>query len=69
MTRNHDLRRERFRQQMSLTKLARESKTDRNTIRELELGERRPRMTTAARIAKALDVEISEVFDITEVKG
>jgi DNA-binding XRE family transcriptional regulator len=59
---NIDLQRERFRQQMSRTALAHRTHLSRKCLLDIELGRTRPRMDTAARIAQALNVDVSDLF-------
>ena len=66
---NLDLKRERFRQQMSRTELARHTNISRKSLLEIEERRSRVRMHNAARIAKALQVEIEDVFQPDEVIG
>jgi DNA-binding XRE family transcriptional regulator len=66
---NLDLKRERFRQQMSRTALSHQSGISRKALLDIETGRRRPRMNTASQIAKALDCEVHEIFNVAEVIG
>lgn len=66
---NLDLKRERFRQQMSRSALSRQTGLSRTALLDLEQRRTRPRMDTAARIAKALDCEVDQIFDVAEVIG
>lgn len=66
---NLDLRRERFRQQMTRSALERSTGLSRKSLLDIEERRVRPRLDTAARIAKALDREVSDLFDFDEVIG
>lgn len=66
---NLDLQRERFRQQMSRSALSQRSGISRKALLDVERRRTRPRMDTAARIAKALDCEVEAIFDVAEVIG
>lgn len=66
---NLDLQRERFRQQMSRTALSQQTNISRKCLIDVELRRTRVRMDTAARIAKALNVEITDLFLCDEVIG
>lgn len=66
---NLDLQRERFRQQMSRTALSQRTNISRKCLIDVELRRTRVRMDTAARIAKALNVEITDLFLCDEVIG
>lgn len=66
---NYDLQRARFAQQMSKSELARKASISRKGLHEIETRQVRPRLDTAARIAKALDREILDVFEMDEVIG
>jgi DNA-binding XRE family transcriptional regulator len=66
---NLDLQRERLRQQMSRAALSRQTNVSRKALIDIEMRRTRVRFDTAARIAKALDVPITDVFDCAEVIG
>jgi len=66
---NLDLQRERFRQQMTRASLSRRTHVSRKSLLEIEQRRVRPRLDTAGRIAKALNVEIVDLFDESEVIG
>lgn len=66
---NLDLQRERFRQQMTRAALSRQTAISRKALIDIEQRRTRVRLDTAARIAKALDVEITDVFRCEEVIG
>ena len=66
---NLDLQRERFRQQMTRTALAQRTHVSRKSLLDIEQRRVRPRLDTASRIAKALKVEITDLFDESEVIG
>jgi DNA-binding XRE family transcriptional regulator len=66
---NLDLQRERFKQQMTRTALARQTHLSRKAILDIELRRTRPRLDTASRIAKALNVAVTDLFAMEEVIG
>lgn len=66
---NLDLKRERFRRQMSRSALSRDTSLSRKALIDIEERRVRPRFDTASRIAKALDCEVHEIFDVAEVIG
>lgn len=66
---NLDLQRERFRQQMTRAALSQRTHISRKSLFDIEQRRVRPRLDTAARIAKALKVQITDVFDEGEVIG
>lgn len=66
---NLDLKRERFRQQMNRSALSRQTGISREALLDIELRRTRPRMDTASRIAKALNVEVIDLFQLDEVIG
>lgn len=66
---NLDLKRERFRQQMNRSQLSRQTGISREALLDIELRRTRPRMDTASRIAKALNVEVIDLFQLDEVIG
>lgn len=66
---NLDLQRERFRQQMTRAALSRRTNISRKSLYDIEKRRVQPRLDTAARIAKALKVEITDLFDESEVIG
>lgn len=66
---NLDLQRERFRQQMTRTALSRRTHISRKTLLDIEQRNTRVRLDTAARIAKALGVEVTDLFELEEVIG
>lgn len=66
---NLDLKRERFRKQMSRTALSHATGISRKALLDVETRKTRPRMDTASRIAKALECEVHEIFDVAEVIG
>lgn len=66
---NLDLQRERFKQQMTRTALSGRTHISRKALLDIEKRRVRPRLDTAARIAKALNVEITDLFDEAEVIG
>ena len=66
---NLALQRERLRQQMSRSELARQTRLPRKTLIAVENGQDRVRMETAKRIATALKKDIPDLFDCTRVIG
>lgn len=66
---NLDLQRERFRQQMTRSALSRQTAISRKALIDIEQRRTRVRLDTAARIAKALEVEITDLFQCDEVIG
>jgi transcriptional regulator with XRE-family HTH domain len=50
-------------QALTLRDLAEKSGVDANTINQVELGHRKPRPSTLRKLAKALDVEVRELFE------
>lgn len=66
---NLDLQRERFKQQVTRTALSGRTHISRKALLDIEKRRVRPRLDTAARIAKALNVEISDLFNDDEVIG
>ncbi len=66
---NLDLQRERFRQQMTRTALSQSSGISRKALLDIETRKTRVRLDTAARVAKALNVEITDLFEMSEVIG
>jgi DNA-binding XRE family transcriptional regulator len=66
---NLDLQRERFRQQMTRSALSRQTQISRKSLINIEGRKSRVRLENAARIAKALNVEITDVFRPDEVIG
>lgn len=66
---NLDLQRERFRQQMTRSRRSERTHVSRKSLLKIEQRQVRPRLDTAARIAKALKVEITDIFDEAEVIG
>lgn len=66
---NLDLRRERFAQQMSRTALSHQTNISRKCLIDVEMRRTRVRLDTAARIAKALNKGIDELFEADEVIG
>ncbi len=66
---NLDLQRERFRQQMTRSELARQTHISRKALLDIEQRRTRVRLGTASRIAKALNVEVTDVFHLDEVIG
>lgn len=66
---NLDLQRERFRQQMTRSALSHRTHISRKSLLDIEQRRVRPRLDTASRIAKALQVEITDLFDEAEVIG
>lgn len=66
---NLDLQRERFRQQMARAELSRQTSISRKALIDIEKRNTRVRLGTAARIAKALQVEITDIFEPGEVIG
>ena len=66
---NLDLQRERFKQQMTRSTLSRQTGVSRKTLLDIEQRRVRPRLETASRIAKALDVEVVDLFGEAEVIG
>lgn len=66
---NLELQRERFRQQMSRSALSQRTHVSRKSLLDIEQRRVRPRLDTAGRIAKALRVDIVDLFDEGEVIG
>jgi DNA-binding XRE family transcriptional regulator len=66
---NLDLQRERFKQQMTRSALSRQTNISRKALLDIEQRRTRVRLDTASRIAKALNVEITDVFELDEVIG
>lgn len=66
---NLDLRRERFRQQMSRSTLSRQTHISTKALTDIEQRRTRPRLDTASRIAKALNVGVLDIFQPEEVIG
>lgn len=66
---NLDLQRERFKQQMSRSALSRQTHISRKALIDIEQRRTRVRFGTAARIAKALDVDLNDIFEPGEVIG
>ncbi len=66
---NLDLQRERFKQQMTRAALSRQTHISRKTLGDIEKRRTHLRLDTAARIAKALNVEITDIFQCDEVIG
>lgn len=66
---NLNLQRERFRQQMTRAALSRQTAISRKTLIDIEQRRSRVRFDTAARIAKALDKDINDLFECDEVIG
>jgi DNA-binding XRE family transcriptional regulator len=66
---NLDLQRKRLKQQMSRSALSRQTNISRKALIDIEMRRTRVRFDTAARIAKALEVDITDVFNCEEVIG
>lgn len=66
---NLDLQRERFKQQMDRSTLSRQTGISRKALIDIEQRRTRVRFGTAARIAKALDVDLIDLFQPDEVIG
>jgi DNA-binding XRE family transcriptional regulator len=66
---NLDLQRERFRQQMTRASLSRQTHISRKALIDIEQRRTRVRLGTASRIAKALNKEVSDLFNTDEVIG
>lgn len=68
---NHELQRERFKQQVSRTALAQRSGLSKKALISIETRRSRPRLDTAARIARAFPqpVDIADLFHPEEVIG
>lgn len=66
---NFELQRERFRQQMTRAALANRTHISRKSLLDIEQRRVRPRLDTAARIAKALKVDVTDLFDESEIIG
>lgn len=66
---NLDLQRERFRQQMTRTTLSERTHISRKALIDIEKRRTKVRLNTAAKIAKALDCEITDLFSPDEVIG
>lgn len=67
---NLALQRERLRQQMSRAALSRQTNISRKALIDIELRRtKRVRFESAKRIAEALEVPITDVFDCEEVIG
>lgn len=66
---NLDLQRERFKQQMTRATLSRRTHISRQSLINIEQRKTRVRLDTAARIAKALNVTVEELFEMDEVIG
>lgn len=66
---NLDLQRERFKQQVTRSALSRQTNISRKALLDIELRRTRVRLDTASRIAKALDVEVADLFEMCEVIG
>lgn len=66
---NLDLQRERFKQQMTRSALSRQTAISRKTLISIEQRRSKVRFDTAARIAKALDKDIGDLFQCDEVIG
>lgn len=66
---NLALKRERFRQQMTRTSLSQQTNISRKCLIDVELRRTRVRFDTAARIATALGVPITDLFTESEVIG
>lgn len=66
---NLALKQERFRQQMTRTTLSQRTNLSRKCLNDVELRRTRVRFDTAARIATALGVPITDLFTETEVIG
>lgn len=66
---NLDLQRERFKQQMTRTALSGHTNISRKALLDIELRRTRVRLDTASRIAKALKVEVLDIFNAGEVIG
>lgn len=60
---------ERFKQQMDRTRLAHRTGLSRKALIDIELGRVRPRLDSAGRIAVALGVEVTDLFDTDRVIG
>lgn len=59
---NNKLREVRKKVGMSISELARRTETSRQTITNIELNGQEPGVTLGLRIAKALNVDIKEIF-------
>lgn len=66
---NLDLQRERFKQQMTRTALSQRTHISRKALLDIEQRRVRPRLDTASRIAKALNVDVVDLFQESEVIG
>lgn len=66
---NLDLQRERFKQQMSRSALSRQTHISRKALIDIEQRRTRVRFDTASRIAKALNVDLIDLFEPGEVIG
>lgn len=66
---NLDLQRERFKQQITRSALSRQTNISRKALLDIELRRTRVRLDTASRIAKALNVDVADVFQYSEVIG
>lgn len=66
---NLDLQRERFKQQMTRAALSRRTHISRKALIDIEQRRTRVRLETASRIAKALDCQITDLFEMDEVIG
>ncbi len=56
-------------QALTLRDLAERSGVDANTINQVELGHRKPRPSTLRKLAKALDVDVRELFEEPALSG
>lgn len=63
------LREERLRNGWSQKDLARESKTNVDTISGIETGQHEPRPSTLRKLAKALDIEVRDLFEEPVLPG
>jgi len=66
---NLDLQRERFKQQMTRATLSRQTHISRKALLDIEQRRTRVRLDTASRIAKALQCEVEDLFEMAEVIG
>lgn len=64
---NNKLREVRQKVGMSISELARRSKTSRQTITNIELNGQEPSVTLGLRIAKALNTDVIEIFFTDDV--
>lgn len=68
-TPNQALKRERFRQQMSRTALAHRTGLSSKALNDIECGRVRPRLDSASRVADALGVQVTDIFDVDRIIG